>query len=265
MMREQENLVNCSTFEEMLTDYLDRTLDATTHKSVATHALACPLCHSLLNDVRESLYVCHEISAPKMSLTRLEARVLSMTIPETSMICEDFEGHLTDYLDGFLPASVFHRWQRHAVLCSSCEDLPGMVVRSIAACYSYKTEELAVPHGLHDRILHSTIGTAVAKETKASLASQVGEWVRGLRFPIGLPQLAPVAMMMLVAFMVFSQTVSADGSLTNVYQQGFELAEQTYKQSANAWSGSNLIDQYQNPKQESVTGTTYVDHSGEKH
>ena len=255
-MKEQITSVNCSQFEELLTDYLDKALEPLVNKSVAEHALACPLCHSLLNDVRESLEVCHEISAPKMSLTRLEARVLSMTMPETSMICEDFEGYLTDYLDGFLPASVFHRWERHAVLCNSCEDLPGMVVRSIAACYSYKTEELPVPAGLHDSILQATIGTAIAKEVKASWASQLGELVRGLRFPIGVPQFASVAMMMLVAFLVFSQSVSADGSLSSVYQQGYELAEQTYKQGTEVWTGNKKDE---DPKPVPVTGTTYIE------
>ena len=57
MKKEQENIVNCSTFEELLTDYLDKTLDAPAHKAVAAHALLCPLCHSLLNDVKESLEV----------------------------------------------------------------------------------------------------------------------------------------------------------------------------------------------------------------
>ena len=33
----------------------------------------------------------------------LEARILVSTMPETAMGCEDFEEHLTDYLDGFLP------------------------------------------------------------------------------------------------------------------------------------------------------------------
>ncbi len=255
MKKEQITSINCSQFEELLTDYLDKALEPLVNKSVAEHALACPLCHSLLNEIRESLDVCHEMSAPKMSLTRLEARVLSMTMPETSMICEDFEGYLTDYLDGFLPASVFHRWERHAVLCGTCEDLPGMVVRSIAACYSYKTEELPVPAGLHDSILQATIGTLVAKEVKASWASQLGELVRGLRVPIGVPQFASVAMMLLVAFMVFSQSVSADGSLSNVYRQGFELAEQTYKQSTEVWTGTRES----NSKQEPVTGTTYIE------
>ncbi len=236
-MKEKKHIVNCSQFEELLTDYLDKTLEAAANTAVAEHALACPLCHSLLNDVKESLEVCREISAPASTLTRLEARVLSMTMPETAMACENFEDHLTDYLDGFLPAAVFHRWERHAALCTTCEDLPGMVVRSIGACYTYKMDELAVPAGLHQRILHLTLGTEQAREVKASLAARAGEWVRGLRFPVGIPQFAPVAMLLMIAFLVFSQTVSADGSLAGIYQRSLELAESTYQQSADAWNG----------------------------
>jgi len=258
MIKEQENIINCSTFEELLTDYLDKTLESRAHKSVAAHALSCPLCHALLNDVKESLEACRRIAVPGVSVTRLEARVLSMTMPQTAMSCTDFEDHLTDYLDGFLPAASFHRWERHAALCTGCEDLPGMVVRSIAALYTYKLDELAIPDGLHDRILQSTIGTAVAKEINASWTSQVGEWVRGLSFPIGVPQLAPVGMMMLFAFLMFSQTVSADGSLAGIYQKSFELAEQTYQQGADAWNGKP-VGEDQSPMHDPITGTTPVD------
>ena len=237
MTSAKDNIINCSRFEELLTDYIDKSLAATVNSAVASHALSCPLCHSLLNDVKESLEVCRKISAPAIPMTRLEARVLSMTMPETAMPCEDFEEYLTDYLDGFLPAAAFHKWERHAALCTSCEDLPGMVVRSIAACYTYKMDELAVPAGLHERILNLTLGTAQAQDVTASWAARAGEWVKGLRFPIGIPQLAPVAMMLAFAFLVFSQTVSADGSLTGVYQKSVELAEQTYQQSAEAWKG----------------------------
>lgn len=263
MNLEKENMVNCSRFEELMTDYLDKTLENGVHKAVAAHALCCPLCHSLLNDVKDSVEVCRNLAAPSLPMTRLEARVISMTTPETAMSCEEFEGYLTDYMDGFLPANLYHRWERHAVLCNTCEDLPGMVVRSIAACYTYKMEELAVPDGLHDRILQSTIGTAEANAVKASWAAQAGEWVRGLRFPIAIPQLAPVAMMLLFAFLVFSQTVSADGSLTDVYQKSVELAEQTYKQSSDVWNG-NASETIQKTKQDSVTGTTYIDNEGKK-
>ena len=263
MNKELNKTVNCSQFEELLTDYLDKTLDAPLQRSAAEHAMACPLCHSLLNDIRESLAACHAISAPKMSMTPLEARVLSMTMPETALSCEDFEGYLTDYLDGFLPANVFHRWERHAVLCNTCEDLPGMVVRSIAALYTYKMDELAVPEGLHDRILQATIGTERAAEVRASWGSLAAEWIRGLRFPVGLPQLAPVAMILFFAFMFFSQTASADGTFTNVYQKSVELAGETIKQSADAWNGgSKELDPPQ--KQDPITGTTYVDNGEQK-
>lgn len=263
MKKEQENILNCSTFEELLTDYLDKTLGGPAHKAVAAHALRCPLCHTLLNDVKESLDVCRNIAAPATQMTRLEARVLSMTMPETVMPCDDFEGSLTDYLDGFLPAATFHRWERHAALCGTCEDMPGMVVRSIAVCYTYKMEELAVPDGLHDRIMQATVGDAEAKSAKASWANLAGEWISGLRFPIAVPQLASVAMMLLFAFLVFSQTVSADGSLADVYQKSYQLAEQTYEQSANAWNGKPAGEN-QNTKQDPITGTTFVDNEGNK-
>ncbi len=260
MSHVKEKLINCSQFEESLSDYLDKTLDSGTNKAVASHALICPLCHSLLNEVKASLVICREIAEPKMAVVSLEARILAKTMPEAAMKCETFEEYLTDYLDGFLPAQVFHRWERHAVLCDDCTDLPGAVVRTLAACVTYKLDELPLPYGLHQRILRETIGTSKAISMKASRASQFGEWIRGLNFPISVPQLAPVAMMLVFAFLMFSQTVSADGSLTGVYTKSFELAEETYKQGADAWNGTAVQQSAQDP----ITGTTYVDQQGGK-
>jgi hypothetical protein len=158
------------------------------------------------------------------------------------MACEKFEEYLTDYLDGFLTAPVFHRWERHAVLCEKCTDLPGEVVRSIAACYTYKVEELPLPVGLHEKILQATIGTTEAEAVKASWSSQAAEWIRGLSFPISIPQLAPVAMIMLFAFLIFNQTVSADGSISGMYQKSFELAGQTYQQSTDIMLGNSQTE-----------------------
>ena len=254
-----EKIINCSDFEQYLTDYLDKNLDKRTQSAVAAHALRCPLCHSLLNEVKDALAVCREISVPKQPLTRLEARIISMTAPEKAMSCAKFEEYLTDYLDGFLPAAVFHRWERHAVLCENCTDLPGEVVRSIAACYTYKLEELPLPAGLHDRILQSTVGAIKVAAVKSSWTRQFGEWVRGFNFP--LPQLASVSMMLLFAFLLLSQTVSADGSMSGVYQKSYELAELTYQQSANVWSGAP--ETLPAAKQEPIQGT-YVNQEESK-
>lgn len=256
MSYHDEKLIKCSEFEEFLTDYLDGNLERQTHKSVASHALRCPLCHSLLNEVKDALSVCREISAPKTSMTKLEARIISITAPETAIACEKFEEHLTDYLDGFLPAVIFHRWERHAVLCEKCTDLPGEVVRSIAACYTYKMEELPIPEGLNAKILQATIGTEKTQIAAPSLISQWTEWIRGLSFPI--PQFAPAAAVMLFAALLFSQTVSADGSISGMYQKSFELAGQTYKEGADIMlGGAEKIEQksYQQP----ISGTFVKD------
>ncbi|MFZ1700998.1 MAG: hypothetical protein WBO10_13740 [Pyrinomonadaceae bacterium] len=253
----QDQIISCSQFEELLTDYLDKTLESTVHKGVAAHALSCPLCHSLLNDVKGSLEVCRTMAAPATPLTRLEARVLSMTMPETAMECDDFECSLTDYLDGFLPAQIFHRWERHAALCNNCEDLPGMVVRSIAACYTYKMDELEVPAGLQQRILNLTSALGAPETSKESWTSRASDWLRGLKWPIAVPQFAPVAMMLMFAFLVFSQTVSADGTLAGVYSESLKLAEQTIQQSSDAFNGkASSLDV--TPRQDPITGTTDV-------
>jgi hypothetical protein len=252
MNYQDEKNIDCSGFEEHLTDYLDGVLERGTHKAVAAHALRCPLCHSLLNEVKAALEVCHEIAVPKQPLTKLEARILAVTMPETAMPCAEFEDYLTDYMDGFLPAALFHRWERHAVLCEKCTDLPGEVVRSIAACYTYKMDELPLPEGLHAKILQTTIGTENAKAMKASWNSQIGEWIRSWSFPILVPQFAPVAMMFIFAVFILAQTISADGSISGMYQKSFELAEQTYQQGAGILGGENA---QQNPNREPVQGT----------
>ncbi len=259
MTYENEKIINCTEFEQVLTDYLDANLDRETHKAVAAHALRCPLCYTLLNEVKDALAMCREISAPKYSLTNLEARIFSITTPEAAMNCQQFEEYLTDYFDGFLPAVIFHRWERHAALCERCTDLPGEVVRSIAACYTYKMDELPIPPNLQAKILQATIGTTEAQTVKASWASQVSEWIRALSFPISLPQLAPVAMMLLFAALFFSQTVSADSSLTGVYQKSFELAEQTYQQSAGMVLGGAAPAIQQKSNQEPISGTYVKD------
>lgn len=258
MVHGQENFIDCNAFEESISDYLERSLESATHKAMAAHALQCPLCHGLLNDVKEAMDACHRLSDPRPSLSRLEAGILARTIPDATVNCGEFEEYLTDYLDGFLPASVFHRWERHAVLCDECSDLPGMVVRSIAAVVNYKIDELPVPDGLHQRILSSTLGTELAGKVRPSLISQFGEWVRTLRFPISVPQLAPVAMMIIVAFLAFSQTVSADGSLSDVYTKSYQLAQETYRQGAQVLNEA-AGEEAGSSDREPVSGTTEVD------
>jgi len=216
----------CNEFEEQLTDYLDGTLGLQTHQEFAEHAMRCPVCHDLLSDVKNSLVACSASEAPSAS-AGLEARILLKTMPKTAMVCEDFENYLTDYLDGFLAAPLYHRWERHAALCTNCSELPGQVVRAIGACYTYKQEEMPVPVGLEARILHNTIGNVISREVRASATARLIEWIRGALDPIVSPQLASVATMLLVSIFVLTNTVSADGTIGGLYHASLQLAERT--------------------------------------
>ena len=216
----------CNEFEERLTDYLDGTLPVGEHRAFAAHALRCPLCHDLLDDVKNTIVACSSSEAP-LAGPGLEAQILIKTAPQTAISCEEFENHLTDYLDGVLLAPLYHRWERHAALCESCSELPGDVVRSIGACYTYKQDELAVPAGLEARILQSTIGNVVPQQVRAPFTSRLVEWVRGALDPIVSPQLATVATMLLVAVFVLTNTVSTDGSVGGIYHASLQLAQRT--------------------------------------
>jgi hypothetical protein len=225
----------CVDFEERLTDYLDGVMAPESHRECAEHLLSCRDCHALLDEVKFALQACRTADDDAiLAPAGLEARIMARTCTPVEMSCTEFEEYLTDYLDGFLPAPLFHKWERHAAACSGCADLPGQVVRSIGACYTYITEELPVPAGLHDRILTATLGTTQFEELKAPFGARVAEWLRGLLDPIMSPQFASVATMLLVAVMVLTSTISADGSISGMYRATVRLAERTYSHNANA-------------------------------
>ena len=226
----------CVDFESLLTDYIEGVVGPETNKLMGEHAMRCPICHETLSAVRSTMEACRTAPVPSPS-RELEARILQKTVPETAMTCEEFEESLTDYLDGFLPAHNYHRWERHAALCDRCTELPGEVVRSIGACYTYISEEKPVPAGLNERILQATLGTVTPQEIKAPWRSRAASRFRLWLDPIISPQLATVATMLLAAVLVLSSTVSADGSITGVYNAGLQLAEQTTGQTQ-AFSGT---------------------------
>jgi anti-sigma factor RsiW len=222
----------CSEFEDRLTDYLDGLLDPTTQVAFNGHALRCPVCHDLLSEVKNTLRACRTATPPTPPVS-LAARILMQTAPESAMTCDEFENHLTDYLDGFLPATLYHRWERHAALCGRCTNLPGEVVRSIGACYTYINEERPVPAALHARILQATLGTTEAENLRAPLGARLAELVRGWLDVIVSPQLATVATMLLVAVLVGTSTLSDDGSIGGMYRASLRFVSRTYERGAN--------------------------------
>jgi Putative zinc-finger len=243
----------CHEFEDQFTDYLDGSLEAPTNRQFAEHAIRCPVCHDLLSEVKNTMLACSASEAPPAG-TGLEARILLRTMPETALTCAEFEEYLTDYLDGFLMAPLYHRWERHAALCVGCSELPGAVVRAIGACYTYKQDELTVPAGLEARILQSTIGNVLPRELRAPLGSRLIEWLRGALDPIVSPQLASVATMLLVSVFILANTVSTDGSVGGIYQASLQLAERTAGNASKRTALPNGVKQFAGSVNEMMGG-----------
>jgi hypothetical protein len=100
----------CVDFETQLTDYIEGVVGLETNRLMAEHAMRCPICHETLSAVRSTMQACRAATVPPPS-RELEARILQKTVPNTAMTCDEFEELLTEYLDGFLPAHMYHRWE----------------------------------------------------------------------------------------------------------------------------------------------------------
>src|SRR5215813_3045716 len=243
----------CHEFEEQLIDYLDGALGVEGHRAFAEHAMRCPVCHDLLGEVKNTLQACSSSEAPPAD-AGLEALILLKTMPQTAITCTDFEEHLTDYLDGFLLAPLYHRWERHAALCAECSELPGAVVRAIGACYTYIQDELPVPAGLEARILQSTIGNVLPQEVRAPLSARILEWLRGALDPIVSPQLASVATMLLVSIFVLTNTVSTDGSVGGIYHASLQLAQRTADNATKSSALPNAVKKLEDRVDDQIGG-----------
>ena len=47
----------CTEFEDRLTDYIDGALGGDEQRAFGEHALRCPVCHELLNEVRNAIAI----------------------------------------------------------------------------------------------------------------------------------------------------------------------------------------------------------------
>lgn len=72
------------------------------------------------------------------------------------MNCEQFEGLVSDYLDGQLSASEREAFEEHRTACLECPDLLVQVQKVIALCRAFPEAE--PPVTLAERILSATLG-----------------------------------------------------------------------------------------------------------
>src|SRR5262249_54281278 len=97
--------------------------------------------------------------------------------PIMTWTCEQTELHLSDYLDGLLPAEEQRAFDLHVNTCERCTPLVSSVAHAVANLRALP--EIEAPPRLVYNILDKTLGP---RETIAGWAA-VRAWIRGIASP----------------------------------------------------------------------------------
>jgi predicted anti-sigma-YlaC factor YlaD len=147
--------MDCSQFEELVSDYLDCGMTRPDRRDFCEHLLACRPCHSLFNDVRAAIDGCHEWKESQMRevamRTEVERRIIDATTTGEMLSCRTLDALISDYFDGLIEGEYETVFSEHFAACDGCRRLVDGLRESLE-------EQLSVeaPEELYGRIFAAT-------------------------------------------------------------------------------------------------------------
>lgn len=234
--------MDCNRFESVLSDYFDGLLvpgDATLFRA---HALQCRACRSLMDDVKAAISACQQqedLEPPVL----LETTLAAIPGEQAALGCNAFEELITEFLDGFVPAQTYHRFEEHTEECDECSTLLTGVVYAVAGCHSVHTfEEVDVAEPLMARL------NAIMPEGTPSRARRLAD-----RFAAFAGHLIPrttqsarwtFATAASLAFATFALLLfgfSDDGTVKGIYRQAHVKISELYTQGADVYTQTDKV------------------------
>ena len=175
--------MNCSNFQDKISDYLDSEMLAREKAEFATHRLGCRDCRELFNDVRGTVQalgvMAHEGTAE--SLIALEDRILDATSAGEMLSCTEFDKLIERYFDGVILGPTFQSFQVHFADCWKCRRLLRGIEEAKDMMREAKEAEVDVPATLSQRIMAATVGPKTATFfDKLSHSLKAGQWVAAM-------------------------------------------------------------------------------------
>ncbi len=174
--------MNCSIFQDKISEYLDGELVAREKAEFAAHRLSCRDCREVFNDVRDTVQALNLYAQKDTaeSLVALEARIVDATSAGEMLSCTEFDKMIERYFDGVILGPTFQSFQAHFEDCWKCRRL----LRGIEDAKEMMREardEIEMPSTLPRRIMAATMG----QETdtffdKLSRSLKVGQWVAAI-------------------------------------------------------------------------------------
>jgi anti-sigma factor RsiW len=237
-----EHSMDCNRFENGLSDYFDGLLEPAETSLFRAHSLQCRACRSLMDDVKTAINACQEQREVEPSLF-LERSLEAIPTEHRGLDCSGFEELVTEFLDGFVPAPTYHRFEEHATQCDHCSSILTDVVYAVAACHSVHTfEEVDVPAPLLDRLI------ALMPERQPGFARQVAAgFVSIARIILSRPTqsarwtFATAASLAFATFALLLFGFSDDGTVSGVYRQAHVKFSELYTQGADVYTQTDKL------------------------
>jgi hypothetical protein len=233
--------MDCSKFENIISDYLDSLLDKNESLAFLQHSLECRTCRGLLDQVKSALNECRH-SRDIESSGELDVLLEAIPQSEAPLGCLAYRELITEFLDGFVPATLYHRFEQHAAQCETCSELLTDVVYAVAACHGvHSYEDYNVPPALVER-LRELSGSTLSPLQRKSLAATIARRFRSLAdrtipaaaprprrsFGMGVSLLAFTFFFLLLGF-------SDDGTVPGIYRQAHVEATDLFNRGTRAY------------------------------
>jgi anti-sigma factor RsiW len=234
--------MNCIKFEEMVSDYVDGLLAQTAQGQFAEHALSCRTCRALLDDVKSALGECKQAYAVETPF-ELDLHLQTIPVEFAPLDCFGFEELITEFLDGFVPASTYHKFEEHEAQCEACSRLLTGVVYAVAACHSVHTyEEYEVPKIVADNLLE------IMPERRPSLISTLAEQARAVACRL-MPRattgarwsFATGSALAFATFAILLFGFSDDQTISGIYRQAHVKVAELYSQGADIYAHKDEV------------------------
>jgi predicted anti-sigma-YlaC factor YlaD len=152
--------MDCSRFEELVSDYLDCGMARPERRSFCEHLLACRECHLLFNDVRAAIDGCHEWKESQMREivmgAETERRIINATTAGEMLSCRTLDALISDYFDGLIKGEYEAVFNEHFAVCEGCRRLVKGLRDSLE-----EQESVETPEELYSRIFAATSRAAV--------------------------------------------------------------------------------------------------------
>lgn len=177
--------MNCSIFQDKISEYLDGELVAREKAEFAAHRLSCRECREVFNDVRDAVQTLNVFARDDYAdslpaLEALEARIVDATSAGEMLNCSEFDKMIERYFDGVILGPTFQSFQAHFEGCWKCRRLLRGIEEAKEMLREAK-DDMDVPANLPKRIMAATVG----QETdtffdKLSRSLKVGQWVAAM-------------------------------------------------------------------------------------